>query len=270
MLPQLEAACRFDPGSLVPLLYGNAGRVGWLAADFATVLQAYPEAFAREHAGVRILSPERMDHAVRELARASVIRGWRDERYEVRAHPDGDALFLLERAAFRRFGLLARAAHLNGWVTTAGGWKLWVARRSPGKPIDPGMLDNLVGGGIAAGASPESTLLKECDEEAGIAPTLARGAVAAGRLRVRRRVADGVHDELIHAFDLELPAQFVPRNRDGEVAEFMLFSPAELGARLAAGEFTVDAAAATMDFLWRRAALDDPRIGEALERLRAC
>lgn len=269
MLLQLEAASRFDPRGLVPLLYGDAGRVGWVATDFAAALRAYPDAFARDDAGLRILSPAAMQQAVRQLASDGLIKGWRDERYEVRAHPAGDALFLLERAAFRRFGLLARAAHLNGWVKAAGGCRLWVARRSPGKPIDPGMLDNLVGGGIAAGSSPEATLVKECVEEAGIPPALARGAAAAGTLRVRRRVADGVHDELIHAFDLELPAQFVPRNRDGEVVEFMLLAPEELGARLAAGEFTVDAAAATIDFLWRRSALDDARIGQELQRLRA-
>lgn len=269
MLPQLEAASRFDPGRHLPLLHGGAGRVGWIAPEFVMALAAYPAAFSRDQTGVRILSPAHMAQAVRELAAAGWIKGWRDERYEVLAHAGGEPLFRLERAAFRRFGLLARASHLNGWVQTADGCSLWIARRSRGKPIDPGMLDNLVGGGIAAGASPEATLVRECGEEAGMSSGLAGRALPAGTLRVCREVPDGVHDELIHAFDLELPADFAPRNADGEVEEFMLLAPAELEIRLARGEFTVDAAAVTIDFLWRRGVTRDPRIGEALGRLRA-
>ncbi len=43
---------------------------------------------------------------------------------------------------------------------------MWIARRSPTKPIDPGMLDNLVGGGLAAGLTVAQTLVKEGWEEA--------------------------------------------------------------------------------------------------------
>lgn len=35
--------------------------------------------------------------------------------------------------------------HLNGYVKTdTGGYKLWIARRSPMKATYPGMLDNMV------------------------------------------------------------------------------------------------------------------------------
>ena len=43
---------------------------------------------------------------------------------------------------------------------------MWIARRSPAKAIDPGMLDNLVGGGVAAGQTITTTLIKEAWEEA--------------------------------------------------------------------------------------------------------
>ena len=227
----------------------------------------YPDAFVRQGASLGIASPECLQEAVRELRDAGWIKGWRDERYEVRGQR-GQALFTLERAAFRRLGLQARAVHLNGWVRDGAGWRLWIARRSAAKPVDPGMLDNLVGGGIGAGYSPLETLLKECGEEAGLPETLARQAVPAGRFRVQRGVPDGVHDETIHAFDLELPEGFVPSNRDGEVAEFTLLDAGEAAARLAAGAFTVDAGVVTIDFLRRRGALRDPRVDTALDALR--
>lgn len=267
MLRQLQEARRFDPAEFAPLLH-DGNRVGWLRPDFAQALNAFPEAFSASPGSMAVLSVPAMEAAVTALAGQGWVTGWRDERYPVVPGPGGPALFELERAAFRRFGMLARASHLNGWTLQGGELKLWVARRSAAKPIDPGMLDNLVGGGIAAGLTAEAALMKECFEEAGIGPALAQLAVPQELLRVTRAVATGLHDELIHAFDLELPDPFVPKNQDGEVAGFMLLSADEVMARLSGGEFTVDAGAVTADFLWRRGFIADPRVGEALDRLR--
>jgi 8-oxo-dGTP pyrophosphatase MutT (NUDIX family) len=99
---------------------------------------------------------------------------------------------------------------------------MWLARRSATKPIDPGMLDNLVGGGMTAGLTREQVLAKEAWEEAGIPAELARRATPATTLQVLREVPEGVQSEAVHVYDLELPADFTPRNQDGEVAEFLL------------------------------------------------
>ncbi len=266
MLETLGKALDFDPVDHFALRCG-AHRIGWVQPAFADTLAAHPEVFAREANAVRILHPEKLEATVRALAAEGCIGGWRNEPFEVRA---GTAvLFMLERAAFRPFGMLASASHLNGWVREGTDFKLWVARRSASKPVDPGMLDNLVGGGIAAGSSPLATMQKECMEEAGIPPALSRLAQAAGRLRVTRAVENGVHDEIIHAWDLELPRDFTPANQDGEVAGFTLLDPDTLATKLLAQEFTIDAAAVTIDFLWRRGALADPSVGEVLAELRA-
>lgn len=267
MLPRLEAATLFDPSGHLPLSCPGAGRIGWVTPAFATVLDAFPDAFSRVNGALVILSPDRLKEAVRTLHAQGWIAGWRDECYDVRG-PGGHRLFTLERAAFRRLGLQAQAVHLNGWVREGGGWRLWIARRSAAKPIDPGMLDNLVGGGIGAGYSPLETLRKECAEEAGLPEALAQRAVPAGRFRLLRSVPEGVHDETLQAFDLELPAGFVPSNRDGEVADFSLLAAGEVAERISAGEFTVDAGVVTIDFLLRMGALRDPKIGAALDALR--
>ena len=65
------------------------------------------------------------------------------------------------------------ATHVNGTTRRDGSTVMWIARRSPRKAIDPGMLDNLVGGGIAAGATIEGTVVKEAWEEAGLASEVA-------------------------------------------------------------------------------------------------
>src|SRR4051794_16908072 len=96
---------------------------------------------------------------------------------------------------------------------------LWFARRSAAKAIDAGMLDNLVGGGIAAGETVARTVVREAWEEAGIAASIAVTARPVGALHVRRPQDDGLHDEVIFAHDLELAGDFAPDNQDGEATD---------------------------------------------------
>ena len=72
----------------------------------------------------------------------------------------------IERAAARFWGTLTLGAHCNGYVADAHGrpTHLWVARRSLSKPTDPGMLDNLIGGGVPLGQSPLEALQREAFE----------------------------------------------------------------------------------------------------------
>ncbi len=270
----LAAASSFDPKGLAPLmLHGHV--LGWVGPSVAAQVRRWPEVFAcRPDAIVLALAaPQALSDALgaiaRTLADEGLIRGWRNERYTIFSPASGTPVFALERAAMRAFGLPARAAQLNGYVRVRGGWRMWIARRSHSKPIYPRMLDNLVGGGIAEGMDARGTLVKECAEEAGIPPALAAAAAAVGKLRVRQVESEGVHDETLDCFDLELPEDFRPFNQDGEVAEFMLVTPGELVRRLAAGEFTVDAGVVAIDFLARRECLrSDSMLERGIEALR--
>ena len=270
----LAAASSFVPKGFAPLSLDGVV-IGWIGPSMAAQLLRWPEVFTCAPGGIALTpaTPQARSDAlaavVQTLADEGVIRGWRNERYTILSPASGTPMFAIERAAMRAFGLTARAAHLNGFVPDGSGWRMWIARRSHAKPIDPGMLDNLVGGGIAEGMDAPSTLVKECAEEAGIPPALAAAAAAVGKLRVRSLEPDGVHDETLECFDLELPEDFRPFNQDGEVADFMLMTPAELVARLGAGEFTVDAGVVAMDFLARRGCLrSDPELERGIEALR--
>ena len=130
---------------------------------------------------------------------------------------------------------------------------MWLARRAATKPIDPGMLDNLVGGGMSAGIAPLQTIIREAREEAGVPAALAGDAVATGTLRLLRQVPEGVQSEIIFVFELALPREFQPHNEDGEVAEFRCVSiPEVIGMLRGGADFTLDSSLVIMRFLERR------------------
>jgi 8-oxo-dGTP pyrophosphatase MutT (NUDIX family) len=215
-----------------------AGRqVGWLNPELAARLRAWPAVFTSSPDKVALLDPQKLRSVVEELAKDGFIPGWRDERYRI------DDLFEIERAAARPFGLTTRAVHVNG-ISADG--KMWLARRATTKAIDPGLLDNLVGGGVASGLTPEQTLVKEAWEEAGIPAGLARSARRGGSVKVLREVPEGVQSEVIDVYNLALPPAFAPQNQDGEVAQFSLLSFDEVRA---CGEMTHEAKLVALDYL---------------------
>jgi 8-oxo-dGTP pyrophosphatase MutT (NUDIX family) len=189
------------------------------------------------------------------LRAAGELRAWRDELFAV-APEFGDApRLLIERGAARYFGVRTWAAHVNGIVAADGGARMWLARRSPVKGVDPGLLDNLVGGGIAAGLRVDQTVVKEAWEEAGIGEPLARAARPAGVVHARKPVIDGLQRETMFVHDLVLPPGFVPASQDGEAVEHRLVDLGEAARAIARtrdpDEVTLDASLVVLDYLIR-------------------
>ena len=275
MLERMSAAQGFDAGNFLPFEVGEA-RAGWIRRDLAGLLRRWPDTLEIGQASVR-LSAALTSEPARTAALAKVTRALADETYAVRIHPQDAPLFHIERAAMRFFGLTSVATHLNGYVRGADGkmgsvpiFRVWIARRSATKSIDPGMLDTLVGGGVASGQDPWNALLRECHEEAGIERAIAAKARAAGTLQVCHEVSEGLHSEILYAHDLEVRADFRPRSVDGEVSEFLCLAPAEVADRIANGEFTVEAGLVTLVFLLRHEAIapSDLHVRAALDRCR--
>ncbi|WIT11559.1 DUF4743 domain-containing protein [Paucibacter sediminis] len=227
--------------------------LGWLAPERAELLRAHWPQLRRGPLGLSWPAAEAAPavrsasiQAVAErLAAAGLISGWRNEAYACEApdadplHVQGAELFRLERAAFRFFGLMSRAVHINArWPDG----RMLCGRRALAKATDPGALDNLAAGGLPAGEGLLDCARRELWEEAGVPAALSRALRPCGALRSTRVEPEGLHDEILHVFELQLPAGFSPRNQDGEVSEFLALDAAELQARLAAGEFSPDAA----------------------------
>ena len=201
-----------------------------------------------------------MARVARALANDGLLTAWRDERYAIASGFGAPPWFELERAAARFFGVHTYAVHVNGLVRRADGdIAMWIARRSDSKAIDPGMLDNLVGGGIAAGQSVAATVIKEASEEAGIDAPLAEQSIAAGTVRLCRAQPDGLQRETIFLYDLWLPDDFTPACRDGEAVAHRLVPLQETGALIAneAGPdvVTADASLVILDCLLRHGAI---------------
>jgi len=260
----LAARGRFDPAAHLRLLMDGL-HVGWLARRHLAVLRGFDGVLGDERDGAVRLLPgadgfdarsAALATLARRLADAGEVRGWRNELFAVTPSLEAPALAVIERAAARYLGLLTFASHMNGIID--GQRRLWISRRSPTKSVDPGMWDNLVAGGMPHGSDPLETLVRECDEESGIPPELARRAEAHGVTEVLREIPQGVQWELVYIYDLALPADFVPTNRDGEVAEHRRIDPPELLAIMAAGAMTVDATLVTLDALRRRGWTGDP------------
>lgn len=247
--------------------------VGWLDPARAARLSSF-DIFARA-AGVLRLTSTLGDCAARTAAIEAVTRtlaaegklsAWRGERYAVAAEFGAVPLLDLERAAARYFGVRTYAVHVNGLVNGANGVTMWLARRSPGKAIDPGMLDNLVGGGIATGYGVPDTLEKEAWEEAGIPRDVAARAQSQGSIDICRAQPQGLQRETVFIYDLILDAAFAPANQDGEAVEHRRVTMLEAARLIADGApddaVTADASLVILDCLLRHGALgpDSPGI----------
>jgi 8-oxo-dGTP pyrophosphatase MutT (NUDIX family) len=251
--------------------------VGWIIPERVQRLLEWREVFRRGARGIELapgLDAEAdrtaaLDPVAHTLSAEGALTTWRDERYAVAVTRDAPLLLALERAAARYFGIHTHAAHANGIVRTDRAWRMWLARRSPTKPIDPGLLDNLVGGGMPVAADALATLVKEALEEAGIPAEIARRARSAGTLEICRDQPEGLQRETIHVHDLELPEDFVPRNQDGEAVELRLHAADAVLEILQAADITADASLVIVDFLLRHGHVDraDPSRA-ALDELR--
>jgi 8-oxo-dGTP pyrophosphatase MutT (NUDIX family) len=212
------------PGLLQPSAGGGCELGGPLSASLAALAQA--------------------------LRERGFVRAWRDEQLAV-CDAVGTPLGSVERGAARLLGIATHAVHLIGLT---GQGSHWVQQRALDKADDPGLWDTLVGGMVAAGEDAESTLLRECEEEAGLALQQLRDVRLGGQVASRRPCASTPGGYIVERIDWYLgtvPQSLVPQNRDGEVAQFELLTVAELRERLQASGFTIDAGRIFSDFCAR-------------------
>lgn len=258
----VAAARTQDTAARLPFLVQHQGRAlpaGSVARAHLPALAAWPEALHIDKRAVTLTLPPEdrsagLDRINRQLRREGLVLAWRDETYPLLpAAGEGPLLATLERAASRFWGTLTFGAHCNGYLAGADGRPshLWIARRALDKAVDPGLLDNLIGGGVPLGQTPADTVVREGWEEAGLTPAQMQGLRPGRRFTVRRDVAEGLQHEQVSVFDLALPPGLQPANQDGEVHSLALMPVAEALAQAAAGAMTVDATLVTLDFALR-------------------
>ena len=223
------AACNnYDLARVVPLFAGN-DRVGLLRRDNAAALRRFPDVFAVGDDRVSLLArgdvaavSGAVDAVVDALVAEKRIPKSRSETFDVAPRWGAPVVFRLDRGAVPFFGTRAYGVHVNGYRRIGSMLDLWVGRRSPDKSVAPDKLDNLVAGGIGNGHGLQETLLKEGEEEASLPRGLTSRAVPAGAGSYRMENELGIRDDVLFVFDLEMPADFVPKNQDGEIVDFQL------------------------------------------------
>lgn len=257
-LDRIRACQVFNPEDYLPFRV-DGGRVGWLRPGLAEALRKHPDVFAVAADGVE-LAPDLVGFTRRSSAVAGVVRsliddavldGWRDEPYAVGPR-FAEPLFTIDRGAVPAFGVRGYGVHLNGYVRRGGELSMWIGRRSPTKHTAPNKLDQLVAGGQPASLTPRENLVKEAAEEASIPRSLALKAAPVGAITYCTEREDGLRNDVLFVYDLELPHDFTPHNTDGELTGFELLPIGDVAERVRTSDaFKFNCALVVIDFLVR-------------------
>ncbi|KAI1176987.1 NUDIX hydrolase domain-like protein [Nemania sp. FL0916] len=207
------------------------------------------------------------------------LRGWRDELWPVYGS-DSEVLYSAERSGTGLLGVMRYGVHMTGYVSDEAaphGMRIWVPRRAASKSTYPGMLDNTVAGGLMTGEDPFECLVREADEEASLSEKVMRdratftGMVTYIYITDERAGGPGqMYPETQWVYDIELPADERPTPKDGEVAEFYLWTVDEVCAALAKGLYKPNCALIAVDFLIRHGIItadNESDYAEILQRL---
>ena len=266
LLDRIRICHHRDMAKYRPFLVDGAA-IGWINRDLVNRLRGFPRIFHVAENGVALIPS---GHEARTAAMADVVTtlrdeelvtGWRDEEFPVASTFYAPPLFAIERAAVKAFGIRYYCVQLNGLVGDGEHQRMWIGCRAMSKPIGPGKLDQIVGGGVPLGYSLTEALVKECAEEAGMAAALAGRAHPVGAITILAEEDGGLWHETLFNYDLTLPDDFVPKNVDGEVESFELMSVAEVRRRLeSSDDFLFDVVPLLADCLMRHGHLsaDDP------------
>ena len=235
-------------------------RVGWVHRAFAPCLERFRDTFSIYDDHVSLVAgligyAERsaaVENALRVLDAEGYFSGWRGEPYPVGVGFSVEPLFEMERAAVPRFGVPAYGIHLHGFIREAEEILMWVGVRSIEKPTYPGKLDQMVAGGLAVGIGVLQNVIKEASEEAAVPAALAATAKPVGTISYCHESEEGIKPDVMFIYDLELPRCFIPRNIDGETAEFHLLPVHEVMEITAqTTDFKFNCAVANIDFFIR-------------------
>lgn len=189
-----------------------------------------------------------------------------------------DRPVFVQRYAGPLFGFTSRGALMLAYTYVAGAMKIWIPRRADSLFMAGGKLDVTVAGGIKETSSPWQTIIEEAEEEASFPPDLikerARPVGCTSHVQLSGKFSGGekglVMPDFAFCYDMELPADVVPRPLDGEVKEFNLMNVEDVKAAILRDEFKPEPALVLVDFLIRHGfvtAENEPDYPEIVARL---
>jgi hypothetical protein len=271
-LRHIDSLNRWNRENFRPF-YISGERVGYLKGYMCQALSNWPQYFSISNDRVDLtteannfqLASQVLDEVVHALVDQGVIRSYLGEIYPVTGLNREQQFALLDRGAAGYFGIRTYGQHLNGYVKSDDGIKLWVARRAADRINFPNKLDNVVAGGLPQSLSLQENLIKECKEEADIPESLVEHAIATGAVNYCCEIEIGLKPDTLYCYDLELPESFIPQNTDGEVAEFKLMDlQSVIDLVRDTDEFKTNCNLVFLDFFVRHGAID-PELAGYLE-----
>ncbi len=134
----------------------------------------------------------------------------------------GEVYFFLDRASISLLGIRGYGVHMNIYVHSKEGIKIWVPKRSKNKLLDPEKFDNSVAGGVAINETVKAALKREAYEEAGISNDIIRKAQSVGVISYCWKSNYSLRPDMLFVFDLKVDEKFLPKCLDGEVHSFTL------------------------------------------------
>jgi len=255
----IEACNNASLEDYIPFTFGEQ-LIGQIRPVFAEHLKRWPDTFRVKGQSVELLLQDlifedrniKMAAILRELDSRNLISHLHGEQYEATPEKRGEGVVLIDRAAAAYFGIRAFGQHVNGFVRDGGQIKMWLGRRAMDRKIYPGRLDQIAAGGLPYNLSLEENLNKECYEEAGIVPDIARQSIHVSTISYNAESERGFKHDTLYCYDLELSTRFVPVCTDGEVDSFELV-PIEEVMRLVSetDDFKLNCNLVIIDFLIR-------------------
>lgn len=267
LLDRIAVCRKWQPANYRPFLVGGR-RVGRIPLDLIPKLERFDKVLEIGADTVRIKDSfsdfDSRSGALHEVLVAlrdeGSLRRLRGEYYAVLPVWGEAPLMKIDRAAAPLFGVRGYGVHLSGYVRKSDGIYLWVGRRARDKATAPGKLDHLVAGGQPYGLTPAENLVKEAAEEANVQAELAGLAIPVGVISYITEQPDGLRDDMLFCYDLELPEDFVPSNTDGEVEEFFLWPAARVLEALETSDaFKFNVALVNIDFMIRHGIIGPER-----------
>ena len=258
-LHHIRACNTHDLSDFRPFRVGG-DQVGWVRHALADHLTRFDDVFdvgqdgifLRETLGTFAARSEAMARVLDALVADGTIQRLRREAYPVVTAWGAEPLLKIDRSAVAFFGIRSFGLHINGFVRRPDGIHLWVGKRATDRKIAPGKLDNLVAGGQPIGLTLDENLVKEAHEEAGLSAEAARRAIPVGVVSYLMEHPAGLKPDTLFIYDLEVAEDFVPRNTDGEVEHFMLWTLDEVAQRVRdTDDFKFNVNLVIIDFLVR-------------------
>jgi len=258
-LDRIETCNKHDLTGAKPFVL-EGRQLGWVKPQIAKELAKFGGVFNVQEMEVSLAAkldtPAKRTKAVGEVMKVLYEKGflsrWVGEPYRVAANFAETPAFIIERAATPLIGAISYGIHVNGYVRTDQGIKMWVGRRAKDRIVSPGKLDQMVAGGQPADLTLEENLVKECAEEAGLSADVAKQAVPIGAVSYCLDHPHGLRRDVLFNYDLELPEGFTPTCTDGEVEGFELMGLDEVEEIVRSGDdFKFNCSLVAIDFLIR-------------------